>query len=548
MTASAALRQSPLRVSFARPALPRRRYSAAATNATTPNATHAHDQPNGPHNHSQSPPDDHQQHAPEEGALTRRLRALTDDALSEPGFSPELKAQLEQRIAAANLRSSPADLPSATPRHAQDLATTPAWTGTESIHDASLRMLNDAHKPMRMGRPPRAPGVQMPTSIDTGRKRGKAVPGLRLANARDRSGLYASVKDDDTLEQTDRERRLQELKERFEPGARTIVPGSIQGLASLANKRIEDAIARGQFKNIPRGKGTNVERDHNANSPFIDTTEYFMNKIIQRQEIVPPWIEKQQELASAVNKLRSTLRIDWKRHAARMIASQGGSLQDQIRRAHAYAKAEEIVNPSVKKPSTPVDSNKQAVLLDASTSTSPSASTNQETALDVDKDKNKNKNTPLAPTQQEGEAEEEALLASPPSSPAVLPARFPFRDPDWERTETPYLTVAIKDLNDKTRSYNLQAPELAKKPYFKLDRELSACYAAVAPQLAEAILDRARKPVKKAESFGQTLGERSLFGGLGGGPVRVRDERTTKQYGFRQFWNDLFADKPKSPY
>lgn len=296
----------------------------------------------------------------EEGALTRRLREMSEEALErgghgaikaveEAGFSADLKAQLEQRIAAANLRSSEADLPVSASRHTRDLATGEAWTGTESIHDASLRMLNDAHKPMRLGRPPRAPGVQMPKTVDTGHKRNREQRGVRLANARDRSGIYVSVKTDAEMDAQDREKQLQELKDRFDPNARVIVPGDISGLASLANKRIEDAIARGQFKNIPRGRGMNVERDHNASSPFIDTTEYFMNKIIQKQEIVPPWIEKQQELTAAASKFRSRLRAEWKRHAARMIASKGGSLQDQIRRAEAYAKAELNANPLKKK-------------------------------------------------------------------------------------------------------------------------------------------------------------------------------------------------------
>ncbi|KAJ4307821.1 hypothetical protein N0V94_009602, partial [Neodidymelliopsis sp. IMI 364377] len=300
----------------------------------------------------------------DEGAFARRMRSMSEEALEsgghsarkaveEAGFSAELKAQLEQRIAAASLQTSEATLPASASRHTRDLATTAAWTGTESIHDASLRMLNDAHKPLRAGgRPTPGPAVQMPQNIDTGRKRSKAGTGIRLANARDRTNMYASVKSDTELEEADRQKRLQELKDRFDPHARVIVPGSIQGLASLANKRIEDAIARGQFKNIPRGKGKNVERDHNANSPFIDTTEYFMNKIIQKQEIVPPWIEKQQELTSAASRFRGRLRSDWKRHAARMIASTGGSLQDQIRRAEAYAKAEQIVNPSKVKKET----------------------------------------------------------------------------------------------------------------------------------------------------------------------------------------------------
>ncbi|KAF9700354.1 hypothetical protein EKO04_001554 [Ascochyta lentis] len=521
----------------------------------------------------------------DEGAFTRRMRSMSEDALEsgghgarkaveEAGFSADLKAQLEQRIAAASLQSPDVNLPASASRHTRDLATTEAWTGTESIHDASLRMLNDAHKPMRIGRRVTpGPAVQMPQSIDTGRKRSKAGQGLRLANARDRTNMYASVQSDVDLEETDRQKRLQDLKDRFDPHARVIVPGSIQGLASLANKRIEDAIARGQFKNIPRGKGKNVERDHNANSPFIDTTEYFMNKIIQKQEIVPPWIEKQQELTSAASRFRSRLRADWKRHAARTIASAGGSLQDQVRKAEAYARAELIVNPSkVKKETlTTVDKDGQMSHIslsgqlkhsssDASGTTLVSEITAEKTPLDSGTETTPSATTtetiqvPLTipPTSVEAAAAAAAASTDPAPALSATPPQPPptvvFRDPVWLANETSYLTVAIADLNSKARSYNLQAPELARKPYFNLDRELKACYSDVAPLLAEAILDRARKPVKKTESFGQSLSERGIMGTLGGAPVRVRDERTTKQYGFKQFWNDLFAPKPKDPW
>ncbi|KAF3044440.1 hypothetical protein E8E12_010683 [Didymella heteroderae] len=495
-------------------------------------------------------------------------------AVEEAGFSPDLKAQLEQRIAAASLQTPEVNLPASASRHTRDLATSEVWTGTESIHDASLRMLNDAHKPLRMGRRVASgPAVQMPQNIDTGRSRSKRGQGLRLASARDRTNVYASVQSDDSLEETERQQRLQALKDRFEPGARAIVPGSIQGLASLANKRIEDAIARGQFKNIPRGKGKNVERDHNANSPFIDTTEYFMNKIIQKQEIVPPWIEKQQELTSAASKFRSRLRADWKRHAARMIASAGGSMQDQVRRAQAYAQAEQIVNPSkVKKETlTTVDKDGQMSQIslsgelkrssaDPTGSTLVSEITAEKTPLDSGTEPKPAETTtqtievPLAdasaPTVTTGAAVAAAVAAasdvasSTPSAPLTV-----FRDPLWLRNETSYLTAAIADLNSKARSYNLQAPELARKPYFSLERELKSCYSDVAPLLAEAILDRARKPARKAnESFGQQLSERGIMGTLGGAPVKIRDERTTKQYGFKQFWSDLFAPKPKDPW
>jgi len=89
------------------------------------------------------------------------------------------------------------------------------------------------------------------------------------------------------MDEREREKRFQELKDRFSPGARSVVPGTIQGLASLANQKIEDAIARGQFKNLP-SRGKKMEPDYNASNPFLDTTEYFLNKMIKKQEIVPP--------------------------------------------------------------------------------------------------------------------------------------------------------------------------------------------------------------------------------------------------------------------
>ena len=157
-------------------------------------------------------------------------------------------------------------------------------------------MLDDAHKPLRGTGPlkipkPRAP----PISVDMRMKKAiQKSKGERLANARDRTSVYA-LSQDPSLSEKEREDMRKVLKERFTSGARPM-PNSVQGLAALANERIEDAIGRGQFKNIPKGKGINVERDHNADSPFLDTTEYFMNKMIKKQEIVPPWIEKQQEL------------------------------------------------------------------------------------------------------------------------------------------------------------------------------------------------------------------------------------------------------------
>jgi hypothetical protein len=493
--------------------------------------------------------------------MTRRLRGMSDEALenggrsaqkavSEAGFNEDLKRQLEERIASSNFRAehrnafAEVELPSTAGRHTREISIADAWTGSESIHDASLRMLNDAHKPLKVGGA-RATGsvVPLPRAVDTGRKN-SAGRGVRLANARDRSGLYSSLKESD-IDEHERQKRFQELKDRFSPHARAIVPGTINGLAALANERIENAIARGQFKNLPN-RGKDVERDYNASSPFIDTTEYFLNKMIQKQEIVPPWIEKQQELVATATKFRSRLRVEWKRHAARMIASKGGTLQEQMMRAEAYAKAELVVNPQRRKQEvlSSIDDHGHVSQISLSGELKVSSPGSSDAALFEEIVAEKvtlDAESQAKPTSGGAQASQTVDVPVPTPTSSTPPATYPFRDPEWERIEHAYHKLAVEDLNSKTRSYNLQAPELARKPYYSLERELKACFADVAPQLAAAIRERAIKPARKPDVFGPGLAGGGVMHSLVGQKVKVRDERAEKQYGFRQFWRDVWG-------
>lgn len=408
-------------------------------------------------------------------------------------------------------------------------ATAASWTGTEKLEDAALRMLDDAHKSLRATGSPKIPQPRAPSmSVDMRMK--KAVQNSsadRLANARDRTSVYA-LSQDPSLSEKERENMRQILKERFTSGARPM-PGSVQGLAALANERIEDAIARGQFKKIARGKGKNIERDYNANSPFLDTTEYFMNKIIQKQEIVPPWIEKQQELVKAAGVFRARLRNDWKRHAARMIASKGGSFEAQVRRAEAYAAAEAALNPKRAKTESMTAIDHEGKLSQLTVTETPaSTSTTTDSTITVSED------TP--PTSSPST---ETPTQTPPTSLPPLQTVQPFRDPSYLSTEHAYHTLSIQNLNSLTRTYNLQAPSLAKKPYFSLDRELRSCFADVAPQLPDAIRERATRPEKvRVEVVGHRSG--GVLERFGGEKVRVFDS-PTKNYGWREFWRDLWG-------
>lgn len=496
--------------------------------------------------------------APEQGAMFRRLQEMTDanletggrsarKAVEEAGFSEELKKQLEEKIASASFRSDNAgafaqtNLPASAPKHARDIAASRPWTGTESVEDASLRMLNDAHKPIRG--PPKVPGIGgPPAKVDTGRPSTKN-DGTRLANARDKSSFYSFAKDTG-LSEEEKDKFRQQMKARFQPGARSI-PATLQGLASLANERIEDAIARGQFKNLPRGQ--KIERDYTASSPFINTTEYFMNKIIKKQDIVPPWIEKQQEVVSTANRFRGRLRADWKRHVSRAIASRGGSLESQVKLAEEYAFAERIENPTKKQVEivNTVDEQGHLSKITIAGELKPEAIDDASAIEEEIKvmEQTFNDDGTLKPVEEQINisAVVTQTQASPPEPPRA-PTVPAFRDHQWEQTERSYHSLAIENLNSLTRSYNLMAPNLAKKPYFSLERELRSCFADVAPLVADAIRERALAPrIKGVEIIGHKPGgvlDRFAMNKAG----HVYDERKP-QYGFKEFWRDLWKAK-----
>ena len=463
--------------------------------------------------------------------MSRRLSELTEQSLAdhgvregaklveEAGFSDELKRSLEDKISQSTYRLDNAsahaevNMPSAAGKGTRGIAVAQPGTGSEAAQDAVLRMLDDAT--------PRLRGRNRPVSSTRAsplagpRRQAKAhTSGQRLANARDRTSVYA-VSKESSLSPAEREQMRKDFKERFAPASRPM-PTSIQGIASLANERIEDAIARGQFKNLPRGKV--IERDYNASSPFLDTTEYFMNKIIQKQDIVPPWIEKQQELAKAVSVFRGRLRADWKRHSARVIASAGGSVQDQVRRAEQYAEIERNADPA--KPPSETEVRPQTTrkaLADADEEAIRAATVITEAgcaALTSTREDHHSSSTPLVPL-------------------------LPFRDPSYLATEHSYHTLSINTLNALTRTYNLMAPDLAKKPYFSLDRELKTCFADVAPLVAQEIRDRARACVKRTEESGHRPGG-VLERFAGSERVMVYDDRR-KAYGFKDFWRDLWG-------
>ncbi|KAM3472055.1 hypothetical protein MY5147_005480 [Beauveria neobassiana] len=466
------------------------------------------------------------------GRLARRLQEATEEALltggragrqavEDAGFSEQLKEKLMSKIADAKFKNdfagalAEAGITSKGEKsHGSSVGAHQQWTGEERTEDAVLRMLNDSKKPTQ----PNLRG----DLIDTRLRRAPVLsPGQKAASARDRASAYSSIgmKDSAGLSDKEKEEMKKQFRERFQPEGR-IGPVAISAIASMANERIENAIARGQFKNIPRGNG--VESDSRAN-PFIDTTEYLMNRLIQRQDLVPPWIEKQQELVREANTFRARLRSDWKRHAAKMISSKGGSILERMQRAELYAAAERVHNPRRR--------GSDQIAVSSAITDDPVMSKQLEQVEELEEVANKALKSEIAAAGRAPSAE---------SSRGQL--LRPFRDPEWEKAEEKYMTLAIERLNGLTRSYNLMAPDLAKKPYFSLARELAVCYATVAPLLANEIRNRAtRAPTSRLVCGGQVArGGDVMDSVVGGGDAKIRLEGNEKAFGLKEWWRDFW--------
>lgn len=99
------------------------------------------------------------------------------------------------------------------------------------------------------------------------------------------------------------------------------VPRSINEIGLLSDERIRAARARGEFNDLP-GRGKPIEQDPLINNPFVDRTEYFLNRIIQRNGAAPPWVIMQQEVDTEVTTLRSQMKSAFKRCTEEM-AEQG---------------------------------------------------------------------------------------------------------------------------------------------------------------------------------------------------------------------------------
>jgi hypothetical protein len=196
--------------------------------------------------------------------MHRRLQSLAESAQpirDDPKAGPDPTLtdidllKLQDRISQASFEQSyprahaQHNLPPSADKLTRNIAADTPWTGEESTPDAVLRMLTDVHKPLKMP-------VTKPTLSSLPLKGPKKVvppKGTgRVLAAKEASQGYSL------------------LKEKLSPGFRAM-PATMEGLASLAEERIQDARSRGEFKNLP-GRGKPATKDHLNDSAYIDRT------------------------------------------------------------------------------------------------------------------------------------------------------------------------------------------------------------------------------------------------------------------------------------
>ena len=206
----------------------------------------------------------------EDSAIVRRLQSLAESAqpLRDDPKAGTLASvlsstitdqdilKLQDRISQATFDAAypraqaEASLPRSADKLTRNIAADNPWTGEESTHDSVLRMLTDVHKPLNMqvpkptlsSLPLKGPAKKFTPQKGTG----------RVLAAKEASQGYSL------------------LKEKLSPGFRAM-PATMEGLASLAEERIQDARTRGEFKNLP-GRGKPAQKDHLNDSAYIDRT------------------------------------------------------------------------------------------------------------------------------------------------------------------------------------------------------------------------------------------------------------------------------------
>lgn len=221
---------------------------------------------------------------PSDPLLGEKFQSLIDKDPQLTKVSKDLDQRRFEHEHQATIQAT--SVPSYAPKQARDTAMSKPWNGTENYRDASLRMLID--------RPSRA-----------------QKEAQRLGKVKERVIDFQL----DKLSEEETFRTI--YHEKFTP------IGSFDKIQTLAERRIDEAMAQGQFDNIKRGElAVNV-------NPYVDRTEHHLNNILVTQNLVPPWIEKQGGVNLSIERFRAEMADRWMAHVRNY---KGHAMRQEFRR------------------------------------------------------------------------------------------------------------------------------------------------------------------------------------------------------------------------
>lgn len=225
---------------------------------------------------------------------TSLTRLLTDDPHLKTVYDKYKTDTREITRAKAYIKSEPR---LATNRHAKDIYESTPWTGTETTVDANLRML-----------------VELKPKLKNSANRIFTPPVSfrdKIVNAKEGSLDYQLKKDEQKSEQDEfREMYKEKLlgpSMLFSSSSLT----SVDFVNTLASSKINEYVnQRGQFDDpgMLHVRGKPLDPEHLKN---CTDTNYFMNQVLNNQEVLPPWIETQQNVDRTLVQLRKDLDDLW---------------------------------------------------------------------------------------------------------------------------------------------------------------------------------------------------------------------------------------------
>jgi hypothetical protein len=106
-------------------------------------------------------------------------------------------------------------------------------------------------------------------------------------------------------------------------------PTTVEEWADMVGKRINEAMRRGDFDNLPgHGKPLKMERD-----PFVPDDQQMANKILKNNDMTPLWIAERKDLLRAVESWREQFRHVVSQAHANWIAAGSDPRRVQIRQS-----------------------------------------------------------------------------------------------------------------------------------------------------------------------------------------------------------------------